>query len=195
MGNMHEYFIRSKNLKTQKIIIFMISMIGAYIISLFIDLFSDKIGINLWWIEIPSILGVYNLLENTIDKFWWSKFYQIPSFEGTWKGYLKSSFDNYTSEIPVTCIIKQNSKLICVIFEMEKSTSYSICATMDDTKINGVTLEYNYINIPKIDQTELLNVHLGSNTLKLNGNVLEGEYYNNQRETKGKIHLEKEEEN
>ena len=195
MGNMHEYFIKGRDFKIQKLIIFIISVLGAYIISLFIGWISDKFGIDLWWLEIPSILGVYSLLEFIIDKFCWSNFYRITSFEGIWKGHLKSSIDNFTSEIPITCTIKENSKLLCVIFEMEKSTSYSISSTMDDTKINGVTLEYDYINIPKVEQNELLNVHLGSNTLKLNGNVLEGEYYNKQRDTSGKIYLEKEEEN
>lgn len=195
MGNMHEYFIKGRNLRLQKIIIILTSVVLAYFISLLINWISYKYGINLWWLEIPSILGVYNLLDFAIDKFWWSKFYRIPSFEGRWKGYLKSSFDNFITEFPVTCIIKQNSKLISIVFEMEKSTSYSISATMDDTKINGATLKYDYINIPKIDQKQLLNVHLGNNTLKLNGNVLEGEYYNNQRDTSGKIYLKKEEEN
>jgi hypothetical protein len=195
MGNMHEYFVKGRDFNIQKLIILIFSIGGAYIISLLMNWFSDKLGVNLWWVEIPSILGVYSLLEFAIDKVLWSKFYRIPSFDGTWKGYLKSSIDNFSSEIPVTCIIKQNSKLICIIFEMEKSTSYSTSATIDVTKINGVTLEYDYINIPKIDQKELLNVHLGSNTFKLNGNALEGEYYNNQRATSGKIYLEKEGEN
>ena len=195
MGSMHEYFVIGKDFKMQKIIIIITSLIVAYIISLVINSISAYFKINLWWLEVPSIFGVYSFIKSLVDKYWWAKFYKIPSFDGIWKGNIKSSNDNFSTNIPVECVIKQNAKLICVEFEMEKSISYSTSATVDDTIINGTKLEYNYINIPKIDQNELLNVHLGNTTLKLNGNVLEGEYYNKQRDTKGIIHLEKKEEN
>lgn len=195
MGSMHEYYIKGKDFKFQKIIILAVSLCGAYIISWLLGIISTRFGWNLWWVEIPSILGVYKLIEELIDKFCWSKFYGIPSFDGIWKGYFKTSYDDFTREYPVKCIIKQDSKMICIVFEMEKSTSYSIAASMDVSKINGTTLKYDYINVPKVEQNEVLNVHLGSNTFKLNENKLEGEYYNNQRGTSGKIFLERMEEN
>ena len=194
MGSMHEYYITGSDLKYQKILILILSIGGAYAISHFFNWISELTSWNFWWIEIPSILGVYALIDKKIDKKYWAKFYKIPSLEGSWKGYLKSSYDNYTEEYPINCIIKQNSKIISIVLETEKSISYSVSANMDLNKINGVTLKYDYINIPKIEQNDLLNVHFGTNTFKMNGNKLEGEYYNKQRDTSGKIILEKVEE-
>lgn len=196
MGTMHEYSIEGKNLKNKRIIMIIISLVIAYLISLVVSTISDKFSINLWWLEIPSVIGVYEGIEYLIDKFCWSKFYGIDSFEGTWDGYLESSYDNYNQKIPIiNCIIKQNSKNICIIYEMEKSTSYSTSARLNLATINGVTLDYDYINIPKIEENGMLNIHIGTNTLKLKGNELEGEYFNKQRKTSGKIYLKKKEEN
>lgn len=196
MGELHEYTIKGKSLKFKKAIIFLISCVIAYIISKVISLIEETIQISLWWIEIPSIVGVYAEIDKIIDKHFWSKFYGIPYLEGEWEGYIKSSFDNYVNEIPITrCIIKQNSKMISIVFEMNQSDSYSINAIMDFSKINGITLEYEYINIPKIEENGTLNVHFGKNKFIIKDNELEGEYFNKQRLTNGKVYLKKKEEN
>ena len=77
---------------------------------------------------------------------------------------------------------------------MNQSKSYSINAIMDFSKINGITLEYKYINIPNIEENETLNVHFGENKFTIKDNELEGEYFNKQRATNGKIYLKKKEE-
>ena len=195
MGELHEYTLKGKSLKLKKAIIFFISCVIAYIISRIIPIIEEIVQISLWWIEIPSIVGVYTGIDKIIDKYFWSKFYGIPYLEGEWEGYIKSSFDNYVNKIPIIrCVIKQNSKMISIVFEMNQSKSYSINAIIDFSKINGITLEYKYINIPNIEENETLNVHFGENKFTIKDNELEGEYFNKQRATNGKIYLKKKEE-
>ena len=59
MDKMHEYNIVGKSLDHVKFGILIISIPIAYSISIFFNWLEIIIDLSLWWIEIPSILGVY----------------------------------------------------------------------------------------------------------------------------------------
>lgn len=195
MDEMHEYKITGKKFYLVNLGIWAFSLIFAYIIHIVVSLIECKCDISLWIIEIPSIIGVYEKANKYINKYLWSKLYKIKDLSGKWEGCLQTSFDNYNSNLEATCIIKQDFDKISIMFETENSISYSTKAILHFNSSDEITLDYDYINIPKMKKLENLNIHFGHNTFKLKNNELHGEYYNKHRETKGEIVLKKREEN
>lgn len=196
MDKMHEYNIVGKSLDHVKFGILIISIPIAYSISIFFNWLEIIIDLSLWWIEIPSILGVYQWIyikfySELWKTKWVNKWLKIPNLEGRWEGYLQSSYDNYQTKFDVTVTIKQSLSLISIIYEMEKSTSYSISAEIGLESTKGICLKYDYINIPKIENNKELNIHLGKTELYLKDGELNGEYFNKQRNTKGVINLKR----
>ena len=61
--------------------------------------------------------------------------------------------------------------------EAEQSQSHSISGTLKVTDIVNPELSYLYINQPKPSAPETMEIHRGTATLELKGDVLEGDYY------------------
>ena len=92
----------------------------------------------------------------------------------------------------VSISITQKWSKLLVRFETEQSQSHSISGAL---KVAGVVypeLSYLYINQPKSLAPETMEIHRGTVTLELKGDVLEGEYYTGRgRMTFGSIRLTK----
>jgi hypothetical protein len=104
---------------------------------------------------------------------------KTPNLIGEWSGTLKSSFDNHASEVKVTLKIFQDWTKIKILMTTEQSSSHSESASIVIDASEGKYLSYQYINEPKSNAVETMNIHRGTVRLVFDEkkNTLEGEYY------------------
>ncbi|MFZ3031750.1 MAG: hypothetical protein WA082_01820 [Candidatus Moraniibacteriota bacterium] len=140
-----------------------------------------------FYIETPSIPAVYAILFLVFDKFLW----KIPifkklgiiisdDFNGKWVGIVKSSYDNFESDIPAELIIKQTATRIKVCGKFNQSKSVSIHENFGLNEVDDkVALFYFFRNEPNYDATKTMAVHEGSTKLVYNpgADSLTGYYY------------------
>jgi len=166
------------------LILVAISTLIMYIISAFFEEHGVKIP---WYIETPSIPGIYALLFLSFDKFFWKfKIFKnlgiiiADDLNGIWKGTVKSSYDNYTADIKAELVIKQTatSIKICGIFNQSKSVS--VHENFGRSEIDNQTaLYYFFRNEPQYDAVNTMAIHEGSVKLLYNptDKTLTGYYY------------------
>lgn len=139
-----------------------------------------------WWIDAPSVIGFYSLLYTIFNSYLWRwqilgkmGIVKIPNLNGTWNGYVTSSFDEHAIRYDATIRIIQNWTKISIILETNYSKSTSLIATIVTKDPSGIVLSYEYLNEPKADAKNTMHAHRGtaSLTLRPDGNTLEGEYY------------------
>lgn len=138
-----------------------------------------------WWVDAPSVMGFYGLLYTLFDKYLWKMqilrtigFIRVPNLNGTWNGYITSSFDEHIVEHDATIRIFQDWTQIAVVLKTKYSESTSLTATIV-TEDPNIILSYEYLNEPKPDAECTMHAHRGTArlSLKSGGKVLEGEYY------------------
>ncbi|MCX6724331.1 MAG: hypothetical protein NT155_04175 [Candidatus Staskawiczbacteria bacterium] len=145
-------------------------------------------NINLpFWVEIPSISGVYALLFYLFDNFCWKwdffkKIHLIiaEDLNGEWEGVAKSSYDKFKSNIKIVLKIKQKATNIIVngIFDNSKSVSFN--ENFENSEIDAdVALFYFFRNQPNYNAPETMAMHEGCVKLVYNkkDKSLEGYYY------------------
>ena len=139
-----------------------------------------------WWIDAPSVIGFYGLFYVIFNKYIWRwrilrtiGVVKIPDLNGTWNGYVTSSFDEHTKKYDATLRISQNWTQISIILETNYSKSRSIIAAIITEDPNSTVLNYEYLNEPKLDAKDTMHTHRGTArfTIQSNGKALEGEYY------------------
>jgi len=137
-----------------------------------------------WWVESPSVLSFYGLFFIIFDRWVWKLLRRInlvktPELAGQWGGYLKTSFDEHSSEIKATLKIFQTWTHIKIILCTEHSSSCSETASIVIDTPEGKYLNYQYINEPKSDSAKTMSIHRGTARLLFNekDNTLIGEYY------------------
>ena len=137
-----------------------------------------------WWIENPSVLFFYGLLFVAFDKWLWRYFRVIglvktPNLNGEWNGYIKTSFDNHSSEVKATLKIFQNWTRIKILLNTDQSSSQSETASIIIDTPEGKYLSYQYINDPRPNAVKTMSIHRGTARLLFDEkkNSLEGEYY------------------
>ena len=137
-----------------------------------------------WWLESPSVLFFYGLLFVIFDKWGWEFFRKVgflktPILIGEWAGYLKTSFDEHSSEIKATLRIFQTWTGIKILLTTEHSISHSETASIVIDAPEGKYLTYQYINEPKSDAVKTMSIHRGTARLVFDEkeNTLVGEYY------------------
>ena len=115
----------------------------------------------------------------------------INYIAGTYKGCLKSSYDNFQKEIPATIEIKQTLLCICIKLKTESSCSYNMDANLQ-CECDDTFILYHYENKGDMNG-KTLSRHYGNADLSINGDELNGSYYNDPRErqTYGKIEMRK----
>lgn len=161
-----------------------VSVLIAYLI----DYFLKNQNINLpFYIEIPSVLGIYYLLFYLFDNYFWKwsifkKFNIIIAndLNGKWEGTAKSSYDDFEKDIEVIFNIEQSATNIVIHGTFNKSKSISLNANFEKSAVdNSVALFYFYRNEPNYDATKTMAIHEGSVKLIYNkkNNALEGSYY------------------
>jgi hypothetical protein len=193
---MHPYSIDTEERKNILLILAVVSVILTWC---FYKILNNYQTVLPWWIESPSVLFFYGLLFVVFDKWLWQYFEKIglvktPNLNGEWKGYLKSSFDEHSTEIKATLKIFQTWTRIKILLTTERSSSCSETASVITNAPEGKYLSYQYINEPKSNAVKTMSIHRG--TVKLlfdeKKNVLDGEYYSGRdRQNFGSFYLKK----
>jgi hypothetical protein len=154
----------------------------------------------LWWLDMPSVLGIFWLLYAAFDAWVWRwsvlrrmKVVKIPDLSGEWRGHCASSFDEHCTEYSVEVTIQQTWNDISITLTSASSASHSLSGSILLYQPGGTTLSYEYRNEPKAAAIDSMHSHRGTALLKLVSNGrLEGEYYTGRdRGNYGTIHLRK----
>lgn len=179
----HPYATDSNERKTVMFWLAIVSVILCYGIYLYIE--KTEVSLS-YWVSAPSVFGVYGLLYLIFNEwFWkWSLFHKIrlvkvPVVSGRWVGHLKSSFDDYKSEIQITISIYQSWTDLLVVLETDTSSSFSQSASIITSNPHCTTITYGYINSPSPASLDTMHMHIGTTTLELkeNTNRMLGVYY------------------
>jgi len=175
---MHSYSIDSYERKFTYFAIAILSIFAAWT-------FSQATKFP-WWIDSPSVFGFYGILYKIHDKYLWklkilkkATFVKIPNLNGSWKGYITTSFDEHAKKLNAKLNISQNWTSICVVLETENSQSCSIAANIISKDPCLKILGYEYLNEPKPSATKTMHTHRGYARIRIldNEKTLEGEYF------------------
>ncbi len=178
-GKLHSYNI--KGFENDKIIVFHVLISYAISIGL-IYLFKpilDNIPTYIQpIIEIPSVIGVYEFIKYIVNKYLWktklfSKLLKVPNLNGIWNGVIETNYNGNDEKIDVKMTIKQDFDKILIIYDTEKSISYSTIAEINIENEYCTEIFYQYINEPKYKYCGELNIHHGSAdyTLTVEGEI------------------------
>jgi hypothetical protein len=178
---MHLYSIDTEERKN---ILFFLAVVCIFLAWSFFKILNNYQITLPWWVESPSVLFFYGLLFVVFDKWSWKFFRKIgfvktPNLNGEWKGHLKSSFDEHSSEIKTTLKIFQTWTRIKILLTTEQSSSQSETASIIIDAPEGKYLSYQYINEPKPNAVKTMSMHRGTARLLFNEkeNTFSGEYY------------------
>jgi hypothetical protein len=178
-------------------------------------LLNISAGLNIWqfdWHIAGEIYGLVSfvflfmvLVNYWLYRFWpFNKFLSVPVLRGQYAGMLISSYtDDSGQPIQRNCLltIRQTATdLECrftnPITHSLSSWSNSMTVACEKNEHDVTTIIYTYRNQPNPASQELyvLNSHDGTATLTHrpeDSNILELTYYNNERDSKGYIKLER----
>lgn len=160
---MHSYSCNQKSYKWVVISIFVLAVTIAYGYHLLSIKFSFALP---WYVEAPSIFGVYGLIAWLYDIFLWKKsifgikLSRIPIYEGMWKGILISSYDK-GKEIPCILEIKQSWSSILCKLSTETSESYSCVARIESEAGVEEGIQWMYDNRPLNSAPKGMHIHRG----------------------------------
>lgn len=138
-----------------------------------------------WWLDAPAVMGFYGFYYTFFDNVAWNwcrkiKLIKVPNLNGSWEGYVLSSFDGHTEEKPAKLEIKQSWTKISIVFKNGTSRSKSISSSITvNNEAEGVILSYEYQNEPNYDAIETMQIHRGFTRLVIsrNGEELDGQYF------------------
>lgn len=193
---MHPYSIDTEERKNVLLFLAILSIVLAFGFQRILGYYNIVL---LWWIETPSVLFFYGALFIAFDKWFWKiakkiGFVKTPYLNGKWVGYLKSSFDEHSSETEATLQIFQTWTKVKILLSTNKSISFSESASVVVNTPEGTYLSYQYINEPKPNAVKTMSIHRGTARLlfKEKENTLVGEYYSGRdRQNFGTIEFER----
>lgn len=152
--------------------IFILILVGiSTLITYTISGILEKNGVRIpWYIETPSIPGIYALLFWIFDKYLWKyNFFKkigiiiADDLSGEWEGFSISSYDNQDNKIKTKIIIEQSATKIKVYGLFNQSKSVSIHENFGYSEIdNKVALYYFFRNEPSYNAVETMAIHEGS---------------------------------
>jgi hypothetical protein len=178
---MHPYSIDTEE---RKYVLFLIAIIGVLFAWGFYKLLGYYNILLPWWVESPSVFAFYGILYLVFDKWLWKiakrfKLIKTPDINGEWKGILRSSFDELADEKSATLRIFQTWTRIRIVQETDQSISHSESASIVAETPEGPHINYQYMNEPKPDAANTMNIHRGTCRLSYvkKENKLIGEYY------------------
>ena len=195
---MHPYATDSHERRLIPCLIAVLGVIATLVVDRLLTLTSLTVP---WWFDSPAVLGFYGIFYSIFNKWLWqcSIFHKIglvklPNLNGSWNGYVTSSFDEHSTEYETAFRIKQDWNRISIIgeFKMSKSHSTSASVLIDDKA--GITVNFSYTNEPSVKAIETMEMHHGFNSLTLNpnGQEMSGPYYSGRgRQNIGELKLEK----
>ena len=178
---MHLYVSDSKERRLVPFCVAAVSILAAWCIKSALG----KWQINLpWWIDAPSVIGLYGLFYAIFDNFFWKFLHRIrvvkvPNLNGTWKGHVASSFDKHATKYNATIKVSQKWSEISIVLDTDNSKSHSLSASIITKDTADPVLAYEYLNEPKPTAKSTMHTHRGTArlTIDVNSNSLEGEYY------------------
>ena len=194
--------INSNNYKQFTAFILILVGISAAIVYM-ISYGLKSYGIEIpFYIETPSIPAVYAFFFVLFDRFLWKNkiFKQLgiviaDDLNGKWVGSLKSSYDNFATDIEAQLVIEQTATKIKICGTFNKSKSVSIHENFGRSEIdNRVALFYFFRNEPTYDATQTMAMHEGSAKLTYSpeNESLTGYYYSGRdRNNFGTIEVKK----
>jgi len=200
---MHQYATDSDEKKLVLLILALLSVFATWLLYELITLASTVTGLSApWWLEIPSVLTFYGLFYEFFDRWLWKKtifrrigLVNIPNLNGKWKGFVKTSHDEFKGELEASLKIFQTWTQIAIFQDTKTSKGSSFVATIQTKDPDGIRLFFMYRNMPEIDADPNLHQHTGSAQLVLTPDekILSGDYYNCGRDrlTWGKLHFER----
>jgi len=213
--SMHPYTIQSARWRVIGMIMLaavVISPLLQYLITQFESVLSIQVSELFLISGLPTFFiftALYILFNNSA--WCWPiihRFVAQPDLNGTWMGGLESSYQTESKECAKTdggeeqlpCLdIEQTWSHIEIVLETENSMSHSTSATFRTRKAFP-ELVLTYVNKPKREPATELNMHEGTNTLRVTEEddqiVLEGEYYTDEkRNNHGRMHFTRLEDN
>lgn len=118
------------------------------------------------------------------------KYCEICNVSGTYEGYLKTSWNNFKSDIPIKITINQTLFDITIALETDNSQSINNTAHIECGKKTKIT--YTYTNEGSVDELGL-SMHMGTCIISISDGELSGMYYNGigNRITQGTLKLMK----
>ena len=195
---MHPYATDSNERRLIPRLIAVLGIIAALVVDRLLTLTPLTVP---WWFDSPAVLGFYGIFYSIFNKLLWKcKIFRkiglvkLPNLNGSWSGYVTSSFDEHSTEYETAFTIKQDWNRISIIgeFKMSKSHSTSASVLIDDKA--GITVNFSYTNEPSVKAIETMEMHHGFNsvTLSPNGKEMSGNYYSGRgRQNIGQLVLEK----
>jgi SMODS-associating 2TM, beta-strand rich effector domain len=177
---MHPYSTDSDRTRTTLLVLAILAIIGAWLLSRVFDALSLSPP---WWLDTPSVLGMYGLLWKGYDRFAWRwrlgalRFTDVPDLGGTWTGNVISARDEHTS-IPATLLITQTASRILVTLETATSRSHSVMAALNCQRGPYQGLHHSFENRPRARAQSTMTPHSGQAHLRLSsdGRQLNGDY-------------------
>lgn len=118
------------------------------------------------------------------------RYCRICNVSGTYKGFLKTSWDDFGSEISAEIFIDQTLFEMNIELKTDNSRSINNTAHVECGKETKIT--YTYTNEGSVDELGL-SMHMGTGIISISSCELTGRYYNDlgNRMTRGSLELEK----
>ncbi|MCJ7570793.1 MAG: hypothetical protein MUO82_02805 [Candidatus Thermoplasmatota archaeon] len=180
---MHPYSTDSNERKIIPISLAIFSVIFAWTLNRILNLLQYNPP---WWFDVPSFMGFYGLLYLIFDNYLWRVpilkkmgLVNVPDLNGRWEGHITSSFTNNAKIYNATIMVYQKWTKISICLEMQHSKSRSLSASILVEDSNEIVLNYEYLNEPKPNARNSMNIHRGTTRLILSSDLreLEGDYY------------------
>jgi len=174
-----------KNITYFLLLLVAISSFLAYLISVLLRIHNIELP---FFIEIPiTAPAIYAILFEWFDKKLWKLSFfrklgiiEAEDLNGKWVGYIKSSYDDFLSEIPADLLIAQTATTVKIRGKFNQSKSISVHEGFGTSDIDqSMALFYFYRNEPNSDATSTMSIHEGSTKLIYNKetDTLQGYYY------------------
>lgn len=189
---MHEYSINSD----RKSIIAFLAIISSALAGWLNESLAATIPFQIP-ITFTLFFGILYWFFNAFAWKWFSIIIKTPNLNGIWEGNLKSSYTQFTKELPASIEIVQTWTKICIKGKFNQSSS---CSNMASIKLDesGIQIFYAYINEtdPEFSTDTMVN-HSGYATfnMDLKNKIATGTYFNNpssRNQNHGKLSLKKE---
>ena len=187
--------------KTSHILFFVIlipafSILGVLVLHHLLSYVLQPIS-STWYIPVIDTvggIGAYSLLYGLFSKYLWklSVFRQLgivecPNLEGSWKGYLQSSYDHFKKKYSCVLEITQSFSSITACMYFDKSSSVSLIADFVKERNGDMALHFEYANDPNETAEETMHIHYGVAKLIYypDSNKIKGSYYNSGQHDRG----------
>jgi len=151
---------------------------------------SDNPPLDMLFLILPiTVLVIANILMRIFRPIIFL-YCGIHNLSGIYKGFLKSSYTNFSIEIPLEVRIRQTLFKMDIDFDTGTSSSHNKSAHLECNNEDG-EITYIYHN-RGWDDNHIINSHTGTAVMRINNKKVSGRYYNDprDRDTYGLFELE-----